>query len=45
MNSMKKSFRSFRSPNRKRKQASTRLARPNSDSDLPVRNETGHYPG
>lgn len=42
---MKKSFRSLRSPNRKRKQMSTRYSRPNSENDLPLYDETGKYPG
>ena len=44
-NSMKKSFRSLRSPNRKRKQTSTVLARPSSESDLGIVQKNGKYPG
>ena len=44
-NSMKKSFRSLRSPNRKRKQTSTVLGRPSSESDLVVVQKNGKYPG
>ena len=42
---MKKSFRSLRSPNRKRKQASTLVGRPLSESDLGVSQRSGKYPG